>query len=91
MMSNEERKVLLPIDSSIDQIGVEGTMKLKMTELYGELSKSGAIPTVIVTEAPFLQRHSTLRVQPERARAVQARPSWAEKRKPPREWALEKP
>jgi hypothetical protein len=46
------------LKSSIDQIGVEGTMKLKMTELYGELSKSGVIPTVIVTEdsifaAPF--------------------------------------
>jgi hypothetical protein len=43
---------------SIDQIGVDGTMKLKMTELYGELTKSGVIPTVIVTEdsifaAPF--------------------------------------
>jgi hypothetical protein len=46
------------LKTSIDQIGVEGTMKLKMTELYGELSKSGVIPTVIVTEdsifaAPF--------------------------------------
>ncbi len=46
------------LKESIDQIGVEGTMKLKMTELYGELTKSGAIPTVIVTEdsifsAPF--------------------------------------
>jgi hypothetical protein len=46
------------LKSSIDQIGVDGTMKLKMTELYGELSKSGVIPTVIVTEdsifaAPF--------------------------------------
>jgi len=42
----------------VSQIGVDGTMKLKMTELYGELSKSGVIPTVIVTEdsifaAPF--------------------------------------
>jgi hypothetical protein len=46
------------LKTSIDQIGVEGTMKLQMTELYGTLSKSGAIPTVIVTEdsifaAPF--------------------------------------
>ena len=46
------------LKTSIDQIGVAGTMKLKMTELYGELTKSGAIPTVIVTEdsifaAPF--------------------------------------
>jgi hypothetical protein len=46
------------LKSSIDQIGVDGTMKLKMTELYGELSKSGVVPTVIVTEdsifaAPF--------------------------------------
>ena len=46
------------LKTSIDQIGVEGTMTLKMTELYGELSKSGVIPTVIVTEesifaAPF--------------------------------------
>ena len=38
------------LKASIDQIGVEGTMKLKMTELYGELSKNGVIPTVIVTE-----------------------------------------
>jgi hypothetical protein len=38
------------LKSSIDQIGVDGTMKLKMTELYGELSKSGVVPTVIVTE-----------------------------------------
>jgi hypothetical protein len=38
------------LKASIDQIGVEGMMKLKMTELYGELSKSGVIPTVIVTE-----------------------------------------
>lgn len=46
------------LKDSIDQIGVDGTMKLKMTELYGELTKSGVIPTVIVTEdsifaAPF--------------------------------------
>src|SRR5258708_1699489 len=46
------------LKSSIDQIGVEGTMKLKLTELYGDLSKAGAVPTVIVTEdsifaAPF--------------------------------------
>lgn len=46
------------LKTSIDQIGVEGTMKLKMTELYGELTKSGVIPMVIVTEdsifaAPF--------------------------------------
>ena len=38
------------LKTSIDQIGVESTMKLKMTELYGELTKSGVIPTVIVTE-----------------------------------------
>jgi hypothetical protein len=38
------------LKNSIDQIGVEGTMKLKMAELYGELTKSGMIPTVIVTE-----------------------------------------
>lgn len=38
------------LKTSIDQIGVEGTMKLKMTELYGDLTKSGVIPTVIVTE-----------------------------------------
>ena len=44
--------------TSIEQIGIDGTMKLKMTDLYGDLTKSGVIPTVIVTEdsifaAPF--------------------------------------
>jgi hypothetical protein len=38
------------LKASIEQIGVEGTMRLKLTELYGELSKAGVIPTVIVTE-----------------------------------------
>jgi hypothetical protein len=46
------------LKSSIDEIGVDGTMKLKMTELYGDLTKSGVVPTIIVTEdsifaAPF--------------------------------------
>jgi hypothetical protein len=38
------------LKTSVGQIGVDGTMQLKMTELYGELTKSGTIPTVIVTE-----------------------------------------
>ena len=38
------------LKASIDQIGVESTMKLKLTELYGELTKSGVVPMVIVTE-----------------------------------------
>jgi hypothetical protein len=38
------------LKTSIDQIGVDGTMRLKLAELYGELSKAGVIPTVIVTE-----------------------------------------
>lgn len=42
------------LKTSIDQIGVEGTMKLKMTELYGDLTKSGVIPMVIVTEDSIL-------------------------------------
>jgi hypothetical protein len=54
----ESTALTTALKTSIDQIGVEGTMKLKMTELYGELTKSGVIPTVIVTEdsifaAPF--------------------------------------
>jgi hypothetical protein len=54
----ESAALTTALKTSIDQIGVEGTMKLKMTELYGELTKSGVIPTVIVTEdsifaAPF--------------------------------------
>ena len=46
----ESQALASALKTSIDQIGVEGTMKLKMTELYGDLTKSGAIPTVIVTE-----------------------------------------
>ncbi len=54
----ESTALATALKASIDQIGVEGTMKLKMTELYGELTKSGVIPTVVVTEdsifaAPF--------------------------------------
>ena len=54
----ESTALTAALKTSIDQIGVDGTMKLKMTELYGELTKSGVIPTVIVTEdsifaAPF--------------------------------------
>ncbi len=42
------------LKTSIDQIGVEATMKLKMAELYGDLTKGGVIPTVIVTEDSIL-------------------------------------
>jgi hypothetical protein len=54
----ESTALATALKASINQIGVDGTMKLKMTELYGELSKAGVIPTVIVTEdsifaAPF--------------------------------------
>jgi SPFH domain / Band 7 family len=55
---SESTALVSALKSSIDQIGIEGTMKLKMTELYGDLTRSGVIPTVIVTEdsifaAPF--------------------------------------
>jgi len=57
-LTAESTALASALKTSIDQIGVEGTMKLKMTELYGELTKSGVIPMVIVTEdsifaAPF--------------------------------------
>ena len=57
-MIAESTALATALKASINQIGVDGTMKLKMTELYGELSKAGVIPTVIVTEdsifaAPF--------------------------------------
>src|SRR5215471_5734318 len=59
------------LKASIDQIGVDGTMKLKMTELYGDLSKSGAIPTVVLTEdsifaAPFYPATRAVDGQPTR-------------------------
>ncbi len=46
------------LQQSIQQIGVEGTMRLKMAELYGRLTQAGAVPMVVVTEdsifgAPF--------------------------------------
>jgi SPFH domain / Band 7 family len=54
----ESTALAAALKSSIDEIGVDGTMKLKMTELYGDLTKSGVVPTIIVTEdsifaAPF--------------------------------------
>ena len=57
-LTSESTALVNALKASIDQIGVEGTMKLKMTELYGDLTKAGVIPTVIVTEdsifaAPF--------------------------------------
>lgn len=57
-MLAESTALAAALKSSIDEIGIDGTMKLKMTELYGDLTRSGAIPTVIVTEdsifaAPF--------------------------------------
>jgi hypothetical protein len=50
----ESQALAAALKASIDQIGIEATMKLKMTELYGELTKSGAIPTAIVTEDSIL-------------------------------------
>ncbi len=50
----ESEALAAALKASIDQIGIEGTMKLKMTHLYGELTKSGAIPTAIVTEDSIL-------------------------------------
>ena len=47
-------------------------MKLKMTELYGDLTKSGAIPTVIVTEDSIFAAPFYPPARPARARALEA-------------------
>ncbi|SPE52708.1 exported hypothetical protein [Verrucomicrobia bacterium] len=46
----ESQALANALKQSIAQIGIDGTMRLKMAELYGELAKAGAVPTVIVTE-----------------------------------------
>ena len=61
------------LKTSLDQIGVEGTMKLKMTELYGELTKSGVIPTVIVTEDSIFAAPFYPAATPARAKAPSAK------------------
>jgi hypothetical protein len=62
------------LKSSIDEIGVDGTMKLKMTELYGELTKSGVIPVVIVTEDSIFAAPFYPATTPGKARASAAAP-----------------
>ena len=46
------------LKQSIDQVGIDGTLKLKMTEQYGQLTKSGVLPDIWLNEdsifaAPF--------------------------------------
>ena len=38
------------LQQSILQVGVEGTMRLKMADLYARLTQAGAVPVVVVTE-----------------------------------------
>lgn len=58
MILAESQSLAEALKQSIAQVGIEGTMRLKMAELYGELTQAGAIPAVVVTEdsvfaAPF--------------------------------------
>lgn len=46
----ESRSLANALNQSIAQVGIEGTMRLKMAELFGDLTKAGVIPTVVLTE-----------------------------------------
>jgi regulator of protease activity HflC (stomatin/prohibitin superfamily) len=46
----ESQSLANALKQSIDQVGVEGTMRLKMAELYSDLTQAGAMPVVVVTE-----------------------------------------
>jgi len=54
----ESRSLADALKQSISQVGIDGTIRLKMAELYGDLTMAGAVPAVVVTEdsvfaAPF--------------------------------------
>ena len=59
----ESRSLADALKQSINQVGIDGTMRLKMAELYGGLTTAGAVPAVVVTEdsvfaAPFYPKAS---------------------------------
>jgi len=54
----ESSSLAAALKQSVEQVGIDWTMRLKMADLYSELTQAGAMPTVVVTEdsifaAPF--------------------------------------
>jgi hypothetical protein len=46
----ESKSLAEALKQSIGQVGIDGTMRLKMAELFGDLTQSGTIPVVVITE-----------------------------------------
>ena len=52
----ESTALATALKQSIDQIGIEGTMSLKMTGLLGDLTQSGTMPWVLLTDKSLFGR-----------------------------------